>query len=51
MHAYIILPTEELRYYYYYYYYYNINNPKDLSLVTDTTGCGICQNTIYNIAI
>ena len=28
-----------------------INNPIDPSLVTDTTGCGICPNTIYNIAI
>jgi len=28
-----------------------INNPIDPSLVTDITGCGICLNTIYNIAI
>jgi hypothetical protein len=28
-----------------------INNPIDPSLVTVTTGCGICPNTIYNIAI
>jgi hypothetical protein len=28
-----------------------INNPIDPSLVTDTTGCGICPNTIYSIAI
>ena len=27
-----------------------INNPIDPSLVTDTTGCGICPNTIYNIS-
>jgi hypothetical protein len=28
-----------------------INNPIDTSLVTYTTGCGICPSTIYNIDI
>jgi len=28
-----------------------INNPMLLSLVTDTTGCGICPNMVHSTAI